>query len=265
MIGTLLRRHLLHQRVLIMFLIVGMTGFECLIINIGSAMDEGGGVADIIAKLPRFVQHFIQTQIGEISLPAFVAFGFEHPATMGGSLAYVVFVSTTPAGERDAGLLDLILARPLKRSHYLVATVLHLVATAVVLPCCLLIGTAIALAMVDTAKDIHWTNYVPAAVGLMSLLLAWGGIGLLLVSGGQRRGATVVQMVAAIVTMFLVHVLGQFSTAMDPLEWISPFHYYSPVRTTVQSESCVGGVTCLLAVFVVTTSAAFVRFQQRDI
>ena len=265
MIRTLLRRHLRHQRVLIGFLIAMMIGFEVLIINIGSSIDRTGSMTDIIEQLPEFLQDLIKAQIGEVAFPAFPAFAFEHPATMGGALAYVVFLATIPAGERDVGLTDLFLARPLPRRHYLGATVVHLVATAVVIPSCLLLGTAVGLAMVTNPNQVHWADYLPAAAGLSSLLLAWGGIALLLGTGRQRRGATVVQMVGAILAAYLIHVLGLFSTALRWVEWISPFHYFHPIATTIRSQSCLPGMACLLAIFVLTTALALLRFEKRDI
>jgi ABC-type transport system involved in multi-copper enzyme maturation permease subunit len=262
---TLLRRQLRHQRALILALVSGMVFFQILIISIGNAMDETGGVADILARLPTFIQNFIKTQIGEVSFRAFAAFGFEHPATMGSSLAYVVFLCTIPSGERDAGLLDLFLARPLSRRQYMSATVVHLIATAVILPACLLLGVAIGLAIVDSENALQWSRYAPASFGLTSLLLAWGGIALFLGAGGQRRGVTVVQMIAALATTFLLHVLGQMSTMTDWIEWVSPFEYFNPLAGSVQQRPWIPDASILLAVFAVTTIGAFVRFEKRDI
>jgi putative exporter of polyketide antibiotics len=265
MIATLLRRHLRHQRILIGVMMMAMMGFEVLIISIGSAMDKQGTMTTIIETLPPFLQKLIKTQIGEVAFPGFPAFAFEHPATMGVAIAYVVFLATIPAGERDSGLTDLFLARPLRRWQYLSASVAHIVSTAIVVPCCLLAGTALGLVIVENPRQVMWTDYIPAAFGLMSLLLAWGGIALFMGTGRQRRGVTVVQLVFAIAVTFLVHMLGMFSTAIAPIAWISPFSYFNPIATTIRDESCVADVVTLCCVFGVCTGMAFVRFDRRDI
>ena len=265
MIGTLLKRHLRHHRLLIICLLSAMVGFELLIITIGNAIDQVQGFEELLQSLPKFLKDLIRTQIGTVSFPTFAAVGFEHPATMGGGLAYVIYICTIPAGERDIGFADLLLARPITRGQYLGATMIHLNLTALAIPAFLLIGTILGLAFADSPKALPWTDYLPAAVGLWTLLLAWGGITMFIASGSQRRGAAVIQVVAALVTTFLLHVVGQFASAMNWIVWISPFHYFNPIGSVMLSKDWHWDVVTLLLIGALTAAAAFRRFNTRDI
>jgi ABC-type transport system involved in multi-copper enzyme maturation permease subunit len=180
-------------------------------------------------------------------------------------VAYVVFLCTIPAGERDAGLLDLMLASPLQRHQYLTATLINLLLAALALPGCLLLGVVLGLAVVDSPKALPWTRYAPCAVGMAAMILAWGGLALLLTTVTRRRGTAIAQMVAAIVTTYLVHVLAAFSSSMVWVSRASPFSYFAPIRWAVQQQPYVVDICVLLGVFVVTTLGAYRRFQTRDL
>ncbi len=265
MIGTLLKRHLRHHRLLILALLSAMVGFELLIITIGQSVDQVQGFEELLKSLPKFLKDLIRTKTGTMSFPTFAAIGFEHPVTMGSGLAYVIFICTIPAGERDTGLADLLLARPMTRRHYLGATMVHLHLAALAIPAFLLVGTILGLQMTDSPKALPWTDYLPAAVGLWALLVAWGGITLFIASGSQRRGASVVQVVAAVVTTFLIHVFGQLASAMNWVAWISPFHYFNPIGSTMLRKPWHLDVLTLLLIGGITATAAFHRFDKRDI
>lgn len=265
MIGTLLRRSLWHQRYLLAVMLVSMIGFEVMIITIAQAIDQGPGIGDLLAQLPKILQNLIHSQIGDVTFPAFPAFGFEHPVTMGGGIAYVLFVATQPAGERDRGLADLILARPLTRRRYLAATTLHVVIASVAVPLFLLIGTVIGLALVESRHELPWWRYIPAAAGLCGLMLAWGGIALLVGCASKRRATAVMQVVTAIMVTFLVYFLGQFASVLDLIALLSPFTYFHPIGLTMKPEAAGSAPLMLYGLGIVTTVAAFVVFERRDL
>jgi ABC-2 type transport system permease protein len=194
-----------------------------------------------------------------------VAFGFEHPFTLAGATAFVVVAATIPASERESRFLDLLLARPLARHQYLLASLLLMVLGAVVLPLALLAGAAIGMPLVELGGKLPWRRYLPCALGLTTLLLAFGGIALLLASGAKRRGPAASQVVGLTLASFVVELLGELWTGLRWVRWASPFHYYKPIQAAIVPSTPWENPAILLAVFAVTTALAFARFSRRDV
>ncbi len=176
MIRPLLARNVRHHRRLLLALCAGLILFEMLIVYIAAQIEMGPGLRMFLEQLlPPDVRETYASQFAMISLAGAVAFGFQHPFVLVGTIAFVMVAATVPAGERDSGLLDLLIARPLPRRRYLAGVLLLMVLGAVILPLALLAGAAIGLGIVDSADELPWIRYLPSAAGLTTLLLAVGG------------------------------------------------------------------------------------------
>lgn len=264
MIRALAGRHLYHQRWLLAALVAGVFGMEVLLVLIAQSFTQGPGLEQLLTALPGPLRAFIQGQIGELSFAAFVAFGFQHPAVLTMTLAYVVLAATVPAAERESGLLDLFLARPVPRSRYLLAVLTGVVLGASVLPLAQLGGAALGLALVEVADEPSWTRYVGSALGQALLLLAWGGVALFFATGAARRGPAVARVLGAILVLYVVEAFAGMYAPLRTVRWASPFHWFQPTEAGARSGGTVGtGLLATLAA--VSIALAFVRFQRRDV
>jgi ABC-type transport system involved in multi-copper enzyme maturation permease subunit len=264
-IVALTLRHLRHLRGLIGALIVGVVAFQAFIIPVAASFEANTGLDQILAMLPPAFRALLDAQIGMISFGAFVAFGFQHPAIIVCNIAFAVVAGTIVAGERDAGTLDLLLARPVARRQYLATTVLCLTVGAIGLPLCQLATIAIALQFVQSPDELPWTAYTVCAVQLTALTLAIGGFALLMATLAPRRGAAVVRVVAVVVVLYVVEFLAELWPPLRRVRWLSVFHYFKPVPSVVGDGLPPAHLVVLLGVFVATTCAAFVRLEQRDV
>lgn len=265
MIAALAFRNFRHHRAMFAALAAGLAGFEMLIIRAAAALESGPGFRAIFNLLPPAVRPVFETQFGLVSFASAVAFGFEHPFALAGATAFVVVAATIPAGERESRFLDLVLARPVARRQYLLASLLLLVLGAVALPLALLVGAAIGMPLVEIQGKLPWYRYIPCALGLTTLLLALGGIALLLASGAKRRGPAASQVVGLILVSFVVEILADLWSGLRWVRWASPFHYYKPIQAAIGPSTPWENPAILLAIFTVTTAIALARFSRRDI
>ena len=265
MIRALLARSLRHHGALFIAIAIGLAAFETLIIEAAAVFESGPGIRFLLDMMPEVVRTTIETQIGLASFASAVAFGFVHPFTLAGGIAFVVMAATIPAGERETKLLDLLLARPVPRRHYLLSSLALMAIGAVVLPLVQLAGAAGALAVIETRGELPWQRYIPCAIGLTALLLAFGGIALLLASGAKRRGPAVSQVVGLALAAYVVEFLADLWPRLEWIRWASPFHYFKPIQSAITPSTPIRNLLVLLGIFAITTLLAFARFNRRDI
>ena len=265
MILTLLRRQLRQHAILLGSLSLGLVLFEWAIVWVAAIIDLGPGFQDLLsAFLPRNVVDSLLGQFGFATFGGALSFGFQHPLSFTVAIAMVVVMSTLPAAEREAGLLDLILARPLPRHRYLAAALIGVVATALLSPVALLAGSAVGLTTVDAPQPVSWADYLPSAVGLFLVLLVIGTCGLLFATQSRRRGQAVAQLLGLTLVCYWLDFMGDYWDALETARLVSPFHYFEPALAA--TDGLPGRhVLILLSIAVVCTVGAFLNFRRQDL
>jgi ABC-type transport system involved in multi-copper enzyme maturation permease subunit len=244
----------------------GMALIEVVIVWIAGHIESGPGIQELLEQvLPLPMRQLIGSQLGLLSFAAVVGFGFQHPFAMAIAIAIVITVATIPAGERESGFIDLVMARPVPRARYFFAVALLLAMFALIMPLAPLCGLITGLALVDAPGEIEWARYVPATAGLACLLLSIGGYTLLLASCARRRGTAVAQAAGLTLVMFWIDLTAQMWRPAQVICWLSPFNYFKPVKYAIDGATPVSHYLVLLAVFVVTAAAAYLLFRRRDL
>ncbi len=233
---------------------------------VAAQMDTGQGLQAFLTQvLPPNMRDILFEQFGVGTFAGTVAFGYQHPLFLVALVAFVVTAGTIPAAERETGFLDLVLARPVPRRSYLLATLFLVVTGAVVLPLAILAGAATGLATTEgVPAAVAWTNYVLPAAALALLLLAMGGLSLLAGASQRRRGPATGKVVALVLIFYWLDFIGPLWDPLEQARWVSPFSYFDP------AGSVAGGlagrdIAVLLGVFAATTAAAFWEFQRQDL
>lgn len=264
MIRALILRNLRHHARLLLAVLPALALMELLIVWLGAQIDMGPGLLNLFEMMvPPAIRSFLNTRM--FAFPGFVAFGFQHPVVLSGAIAFIVTVATVPAAERESGLLDLILARPLVRGHYLAGALTLVVGSALVLPLAVLAGCGAGLALVRVENEIAWVGYSAAAAKLALLLLCIGGYALLIAAVSRRRGRAVAQVTGLTLGFFFLDVLCRARASLAPLHWLTPFKYFDPVPAAVGPGILPRDVLVLLGAFVVTVAIAFARFRRQDL
>jgi ABC-2 type transport system permease protein len=266
MFRALLARNMRHHLGLLLALLFSMSLLELLIVWIAGHIESGPGIKEMLEQLlPLGMRQLLGSQISLISFTALAGFGFQHPLALTGAIAFIIVVATIPAGELEGGFLDLVMARPLPRNLYLAAVLALLLLGALILPLAPLCGLAAGLGLLSNPVEIEWFRYVPSALGLCCLLLAISGYTLLLTSYARRRGTAAAQATGLTLLFFWIDLLSQIWEPMQSIDWVSPFHYFKPVRSVIANDVPLGDYAVLLGMFVATSGLAFLLFRRRDL
>lgn len=266
MIRPLVERNFRHHLVVFIAAFVGMALIEIVIVWIAGHIESGPGIKELMEQvLPLGMRQLFSSQIGLLSFAGLAGFGFQHPFAMAIAIAIVITLATIPAGERESGFIDLVMARPVPRVRYFLAVLLLVVAIAVILPLAPLLGLITGLGLVESPGEVGWVRYAPATAGLAALLLSIAGYTLLLTSCARRRGTAVAQATGLTLVLFWIDLTSELWRPLQSIRWISPFHYFKPVKWAIESSTPVDRYLVLVAVFAVTTCAAYLLFQRRDL
>jgi ABC-2 type transport system permease protein len=265
MIRALYMRQLRHHARLLAAIMVGLVAFEALLVWISASMQIGPEFHALLQMmLPPAMLRFVMDQFGFVSFEAAVAFGFKHPLVLIVSIAFAIVVATIPSAERESGMLDLLLARPLARTHYLAAHTLLLMTGALVIPLALLMGATVGLAWTGRIATVPWHDYIAPAAAYAPLLLLVGSYSLLFAAGAARRGTAVARAAGLTIVFFWFEVLSSMWQRLAGYEWAGLFYYYAPVQV-VTGERGVRESMVLLVLSGLLAAGAFVRFGRQQL
>lgn len=266
MIRTLIWRILRQHATLLTVLFASMALVEFFLVWASAQMNIGPEFERFLESfLPPEITEMIFSQFGLTSFEGAVAFGYQHPFSLVGSIAMVVVAATLPAAEREKGYLELFLARPLPRSTYLLSILLFVLLVALLLPLGLLLGTAAGLHVVDSPADIGWMDYTPAAFAMTLLLLSIGSYTLLFATGARRRGIAVAQGVAFTLGFYWMDFMGDYWDVLAYARKASPFFYFDPGRASF-GTGLSGTETGILSFIAVGACLlAFFNFRRQDL
>jgi ABC-2 type transport system permease protein len=174
----------------------------------------------------------------------------------------IAFGASTLAGEEERGVLDLVLAYPVRRGRVVtekaVALLVGLAGLAVVSTLTmLLVGLAVSLGQGTSAlvAAVTGSALVAAATGTFALFVgAWRG----------SRSAAIGAAAAVFVGGYLVQVLAGFVDALDPLRWVSPM-YLANGTTPIRNGWPLAQYAALGVVTAVLVLASRRVFERRDL
>jgi len=265
MIRTLVMRGIRQHAGLLGVLSLGLVLFEWALVWVASRIEMGPSFRQMLGTLlPAGVVDTIVGQFGFASFGGAVSFGFQHPMSLFAGIAMVTVMATIPAHERETGLLDLVLARPLPRARYLTASALLILLAAVLPPLALLAGGALGLAVVTAPEAVTWTGYLPSATGLTLLLLAVGAYVLLFATNAKRRGIAIAQAVGITLLFYWLDFMGDYWDLLETVRLLSPFNFFDPAAAA-QSGIPLRDIAVLGGIVVAATAAAFGNFNRQDL
>jgi ABC-2 type transport system permease protein len=265
MISALMGRSLRQQARLLGALSLGLVLFEWALVWVAAQISIGPGLRQLLETfLPAEAVEILFGQFGFASFGGALSFGYQHPLTLIAGIAMVMVTATLPALERETGLLDLILSRPLSRTRYLTASAILTFLACLLTPLALLAGGALGLALVEAPQPISWTAYLPAAGEQALLLLGVGSYVLLFATDARRRGTAVAQAVGITLLFYWLDFMGDYWDLLEMARFLSPFHYFDPAAA-VLSGIPLRNVAVLVSVALAATAGAFWNFQRQDL
>jgi ABC-2 type transport system permease protein len=180
------------------------------------------------------------------------------------------------AGEIDRGTMELLLAQPIRRGQLILA---HLAVDVVAIPLLALamgLGTYTAVNAfglnqpTPAALYVDVSRFVPALVNVMALVFAVSGLTMMVSAFGRQRGRVLGVAVLVVLVQFLINVIGQLWSPMEPLRPFTVFYYYQPQQIALRDAGVISPASwlrigTLLAVGAVGYGIGAWHFCRRDL
>lgn len=262
---TLVRHSLRRHRALLGTAAVVLVALQLIMITAARALQKSGAFQQLQVLMPSFLEQW--TNMMASSFRGLVLFGYSHPVTELFLVAVAIAIGTEPVGEIETKFVDLLMARPLRRSAAVVRTLAVLITATLIAIASMLAGTFAGLHVLAPPNvELPQARVILSlAANLALLILAWGGIALAIASVAKRRATAAGACGFLAFAAFVLDYLGRFWDAAKPFSRVSPFHYFDPF-------AMIGGATMpprdalvLAAIFVVTAAVANVAYVRRDL
>ena len=180
------------------------------------------------------------------------------------------------AGELDRGTMELLLAQPIRRSQIMLAHFLIDVMTIPILCLSMWAGTVVGANVVgltgatDPKLQVHLAAFGPALINVGFLVFAVSGITMALSAAGRFRTRVLGIAVLLALVQFLVNVIGQLWSPLEPLRPATVFYWYQPQPIILNANwmeqgSIWAGFGVLAAVGAAGYVLAWITFCRRDL
>ena len=166
------------------------------------------------------------------------------------------------AGEEQAGTMEILLSQPIRRGRLVLQKFASISVSTAILA--LMVWLVLIAGKFAIDMDISLIRLLEMTISLGLLGLAFGAAAFALGCSTGRRGMSTGIAAALAVGTFLLNSLSLIVEFMEPVKWLSPFHYYNG------STSLVDGLDLLHAaiLFIIVLACvgfAYFGFQRRDV
>jgi ABC-type transport system involved in multi-copper enzyme maturation permease subunit len=264
----LLRRTLGQARYVLIGCCCLLFVFQLVIVGQASAIEEQNSFGRITELVPAFLQRGLGNRAMLLAtFKGTVAFGYFHPVVVVLIAVLAIYLTTEPAHEVEAGLVDLELARSVPR-HTIVTRSL-VAATGAVCTAALLMALGTTLGLRVFAQP-SFDAPPPRVIALLLLHLAsvaafFGALGLAIASGARRWSTAFFTATLAAVVLYLVDFLAIGWPVMRSISWISPFRYYPALAIIAGDAPAWRNVAILLSSAAALAAIGYWRFERRDL
>lgn len=232
--------------------------------------DAFGGLdalGDLFESLPAPMAAMFRAQGGfGTTITSYIALDYRHPVYIIAGLAFVLSVSSgASAREIERGTALMLLASPIARWRYLAAKVAVVIVGAVIIVAMSWLGSMAGVLLTGLADDVEGGTLMLAQVNELGVLLAAGGIAMLLSAVSSDGGRTVSMTAGILTVMYFLDFVGAIWGPAEPLAPLSLFYYYDPLAVATSGSTLLRDVLVLFGVGLAGFVAALVLFQRRDI
>lgn len=239
--------------------------FQLFMIVAARGIEQSGQFSQLGALMPAFMREW--TNMMAASFQGFVLFGYSHPLVQLFLVATAIAIGTEPAGEIESRFIDLLLSRPLPRSAAVNRTVLMLLLAILGALLSMVAATSLGLRMLapPTATPPAPRVIVSLAVNLGLMVLAWGGIALMVASSSKRRSTAAAICGFLAFAAFVLDFVGRMWQPVSTISRVSPFHYFSPFAMIGGQPLVASDVIVLAVTFLASVAIAHVAYARRDL
>ena len=178
---------------------------------------------------------------------------------------YAIVTSTgQTVGDEGSGTMEMVLAQPVSRRRLFLERATGLAVGAALICALTVLGFIVSVPFVDLRGDITLGELAVAPFGALLFGLTFIALSLLIGTLTPTRGQAAGLLTALVVLFYLMDVLPDLWTALDPLRYGSPFYYADMKRLLI--EGVVPWHQAVLAAATVAFAAlALAAFEAREI
>jgi ABC-type transport system involved in multi-copper enzyme maturation permease subunit len=267
MLSALVVRSLARAKGLLIALAALLCGFQVLVIVGAREIYRG----QMFTQLASLIPSGLQQMAGGLVFTSFTglaSFGFFHPVVILVFVEAAVFLASEPAWEIEAGMVDLVLARPVPRALVISRTLLLAFGGAATLALLMALSTRLALRAFAPAA-VPWPSIQTTTLLAVNLaMLAWcfAALSALIATMVRRRSAAVGIAGLMAVLLYLVHVLAELWRPAHPFRLIAPYHYYNaPALLALTGNGWQRDLSVLFGLTVLFAGGAYFVYARRDL
>ncbi|HSL21404.1 MAG TPA: hypothetical protein VK886_07710 [Vicinamibacterales bacterium] len=257
MMLALLGRSFARARGLLVALAAVLVMFQVLVVVAATYVRAQKGFSQFLALLPPMAQQVMGGIFS--SFGSMVAFGYFHPVVIMVFVGLAIIVASEPAADVESGVVDLVLARPVRRACVVARSALMLTITTCGIAAMMVTASWLALRWAaPPGAGLPARVLVKLAVNLVAVAWTLGALSLLAASVSRRRGAAAGSVGIVALALYLLTLLADVWPRARPYGPISPFHYFQPLGivsglgtrwgTDVLTLAAAGVAFCALAV-----------------
>lgn len=256
---------LMLQRSLRRSLLLGVSlGLFLILVGVSYASVDGNQIRSLLESLPPAIRAFLQGS--DLATPAgYLGLGFVHPIALAILSATAIGAGAASARDVESGVAELMLSRPLKRTHWLGA---QLIAMAIMVGLVTAMGVVGAGIAVLTVTDLGAVSLGALLVtGFMAMLLFIGvGAVTALAASFSRTAARAVAWGATFALVsYTLDYLAQIWGLVQPLEPLSVLHWYRPAEVLGGGSASPSAVLVLGGVAVLAATLALIVTSRREV
>jgi beta-exotoxin I transport system permease protein len=242
-----------------------LCAFQLALIAAASSIASDGNVGGLARLVPGFLQQSLGLAL--LSFAGMTTIGYFDAIIVMIVVLSAIHLAAEPAGDVEAGLVDLILARPLPRAWIVTRSLSVMMASVAAL---VLIMSAALWAGLAWLVPNHANWPEPRIIAKMSahlMLVAWCfGAWSLAASAWARRRGTAIAVIAIVgVALYLLDLVATIWKPVAGIARLSPFHYFHGGEILAGTASTTQDVAVLASITLAGFAIAYWRFGKRDL
>jgi ABC-2 type transport system permease protein len=242
-----------------------LAGFQVALTFAALSLHESGDYGRLFDAVPAFVRNWLGPSLS--SFAGMTALVFFEPLVILLLVLFAVYIASEPASDVEDGLVDLLLARPIPRHSIVTRSLIVMSVTVLTLVLTLVAANVVSVALMapDGVPGPSGKMVLNLAAHLFALTWCFGGVTLAVAGRLERRSGVVGVLTVAVIALFLLKVLVEFSRQFEPLRWLTPFDYFQGTQILLDKAPVVLDLTVLGAIGLMGTAIGYWQFARRDL
>lgn len=265
---ALVRRSAAQMRYAVLGSLLLTFALQLVLVGQAVSIQESQSFANVASLIPGFIGRGLgRDALLLASFKGTVMLGYFHPLLCVLIPAVAMYAATEPAHEVESGLVDLVLARSMPRAVVLTRSLIVALLYSVAAISVMALGTYTGVLLFDGARyELPSANLIARLLlHVFAVCCCFAGYGLFTGVSSKRWATAFTTGVLTAVFAYLVDFLALGWPVMRLAAYLSPYRYYHALAIASGTAREAVDYAVLFGTAAAFTSAAYWRFQRRDL